>query len=341
MERPPAGEQTSARSALMRMLVGNQVQQAVHVAARLQIADLLAAGAKSGAELAEIAGVDESALRRLLRALASFGVFAETESGAFELTPAAGLLRRDAPGSLRPFALWSGGDRYAAFGALEYSVRTGRPAFEQVTGSEFWEYLERDAEAGAIFDAMMSSNTAPLGPIVAACDFGGADTIVDVGGGRGELLAAVLRAHPGMFGILADKPRAIAGARKVFEDAGVSDRCGTISADIMRAVPDGARAYLMKSVVHGLDDDAAVRLLGNCRRAIHEEGKLLLIEFVLPPGNEPFPGKLMDLLMLIGCRGRERSAEEFRLLLRRANFRMGDIAPTRYGYSIIEARPVS
>jgi hypothetical protein len=331
----------SPRSALMRMLVGNQVQQAIHVATTLRIPDLLAEGGRTMPALADAAGADPTSLRRLLRALASFGVFAEEPDGTFVLTPIASLLRHDVPGSLRPFALWSGGDRYAAFGALEFSVRTGCPAFEQVTGSEFWEYLEQNAEAAAIFDAMMSSNTAPLGPIVAACDFEGADVIVDVGGGHGELLAAVLLAHPEMRGILADKPHAIAGARRVLTDAGVDDRCGTICADIMTAVPAGARAYLMKSVVHGLDDDAAARLLGNCRRAIHESGKLLLIEFVLPPGNEPFPGKLMDLLMLIGCRGRERTAEEFRELLRRANFQIGAIAHTRYGYSIIEARPVS
>jgi hypothetical protein len=334
-------QQPSPRSTMMRLLVGNQVQQAIHVATTLGIADLLAEGGRRVPALADATGADPTSLRRLLRALASFGVFAEEPDGTFTLTPSAALLRRDAPGSLYAFALWSGGDRYAAFGALEYSVRTGRPAFEQVTGLEFWDYLERNAEAGAIFDAMMSSNTAPLGPIVAACDFGGADTIVDVGGGRGELLAAVLRAHPAMRGILADKSRAIAGARQVLAEAGVADRCGTICADIMRVVPAGARAYLMKSVVHGLDDAAAARLLGNCRRAIHESGKLLLIEFVLPPGNEPFPGKLMDLLMLIGCRGRERTAEEFHLLLRRANFTIGAIAPTRYGYSIIEATPAS
>jgi len=186
---------------------------------------------------------------------------------------------------------------------------------------------------------MMSSNTAPLAPVLAAYDFGGAQTVVDVGGGRGELLAAILRTHPEMRGILADHARVMADARQVFDRAGVSDRCGIVSADVMTEVPRYGNVYLLKSIIHGLDDDAAVRLLGNCRRAIREAGKLLLIEFVLPPGNDPFPGKLMDLLMLIGCRGRERSVEEFREMFCRARFRLAAVTPTKFGDSILEGAP--
>jgi SAM-dependent methyltransferase len=329
----------SPRSTLMRLLVGNQVQQAIHVAARLRIADALAGGPKTIDELAAATGAHAAALRRLLRVLASFGVFVEDDAGRIALTPAATLLRRDEPGSLHAFALWSGGDRYAAFGELEYSVRTGQPAFEHVTGADFWEYLAGNPEAAAIFDAMMAANTAPLAPALAAYDFGAAETIVDVGGGRGELLASILRAHPGLRGVLAEHGRVMAEARRLFDAAGISDRCGIVSADIMTEVPWYGDVYLLKSVLHGLDDEAAVRLLGNCRRAIREGGKLLVIELVLPPGNEPFPGKLMDLLMLIGCRGRERSAEEFRDLLCRARFRVAQITATKFAYSIIESVP--
>jgi SAM-dependent methyltransferase len=323
----------------MRMLVGNQVQQAIHVAAKLQIADLLTDAPRTGVELAEAAGVNAMALCRLLRALASFGLFSEDETGHFTLTPAATLLRRDAPGSLHSFALWSGGDRYEAFGALEDSVRTGDPAFERVTGSEFWDYLARNPEAAAVFDAMMASNTAPLAPVLAGYDFGDAETIVDVGGGRGELLAAILCAHPHMRGILVDHARVMAEARRVFDRAGISDRCGIVAGDVMANVQPYGDVYLLKSLLHGVDDDKAVRLLDNCRRVMRDTGKLLVIELVLPRANEPSPGRLMDLLMLIGCHGRERTAEEFRDLLDRARFRLTAIAPTKFSYSIIEAVP--
>jgi len=332
-------EHASPRGTLMRMLIGNQLQQAIHVAARLGIPDLLADGSRTADELARSAGANATALRRLLRSLASFGVFAEESSGAFALTATSALLRRNVPGSLHSFALWSGGDRYAAFGDLEYSVRTGRPAFERVTGTEFWTYLDRHPDAAAIFDEMMSSNTAPLAPLVAQYDFGDADVVVDVGGGRGELIAAILRARPELCGILVDHPRVMAEAKRVLEAAGVADRCGTVCGDLLASVPSGARAYLLKSVLHGLDDDTATRVLGNCRRAIHENGKLLLVEFVLPSANEPSPGWLMDLLMLIGCRGHERTAEEFRALLDAARFRLADLSTTKFGYSFISATP--
>ncbi len=323
----------------MQLLVGNQLQQAVHVAARLGIADLLAGGPRTAEELAREAGAHPGALRRLLRALAAFGVFAEGAGGRWELTPAAGLLRAGEPGSMRAFALWSGGVSYRVFGALEHSVRTGEPAFDRLFGAEFFEYLAAHPEDGAVFDEMMSWNTAPLAPLVAARGFAGTETVVDVGGGRGELVAGLLRAHPGMRGVLFDHPRVGPRAAEWLEAAGVADRCRLVSGDMLESVPPGGDAYLLKSVLHGLDDEAAARVLHSCRRAMHGGGRLLLVEFVLPPGNDPFPGKLMDLLMLVGGRGRERTEEEFRTLLAGAGFLLADVAPTPYGLSVIEARP--
>ncbi|HEX6903891.1 MAG TPA: methyltransferase [Thermoanaerobaculia bacterium] len=335
---PAAAAPPASRRALAQMLVGNQVQQAIHVAARLGIADLLGDGPRSSGELAAAAGAHPGALYRLLRVLASFGVFAEDGERRFALTPLAELLRRDAPESMRALALWSGGVSYQTFGGLEHSVRTGAPAFEEIFGTGFFDYLAHDQEAGARFDDLMTWNTAPVAGVLARYDLAGVGTIVDVGGGRGVMLAAILSAHPAMRGVLVDHPRVLAGARSVLEAAGVADRCETVGADISRWVPPGGDAYLLKSIVHGLDDGEAARLLTLCRQAVRPGGRLLLVELVMQPGNDPGPAKLMDLLMLVGCHGRERSEEEYRELLAAAGFGFSGIAHTRYGYSVIEGR---
>jgi len=318
------------------MLVGNQVQQAIYVAANLGLADLLKDGPKRSEELAQTTGAHPGSLYRLLRTLASFGIFAEDEQGSFELTPLASLLQTGTPGSMRAFALRSGGVSYQVFGALEYSVLSGKPAFEHIFGMEFYEFLARNPETGTLFDELMSWNTAPVAPVVAAYDFSGVDTVVDVGGGRGELIASILSAHPPMRGVLVDQPRVIQGAKRVLEAAGVADRCATICGDITKSVPSGGDAYVLKSVVHGMDSDEATRLLTNCRKAMNHGAKLLLVEFIMPPGNDPFPGKLMDLLMLVGSYGRERTEEEFRSLFAAAGFRLMNIVTTKYVYSVIE-----
>ena len=324
---------------LSGILVGNRVQQAVYVAAKLGIADLLGDGPRSAEDLARDAGAHPEALRRLLRALASFGVFAEDEAGRFRLTPIADLLRSGTRESKRAFALWSGGVSYRLFGELEYSVLTGKPAFDNLFGMEFFEYLERNPDVGNLFDEFMSRQTAPMGPVLARYDLAGVETVVDVAGGRGELLAAILDAHPKMRGVLIDREHAIEGAAKVLRAAGVADRCTIVCGDYMESVPPDADMYLLKNIVHGLDDEAAIRVLANCRMAMNNSGRVLLVEFVIPPGNDPFPGKLMDLLMLVGSHGgRERTEQEFRTLLAASGFRVAHIMTTKYAYSVIDAR---
>lgn len=329
----------SPARALTQMLLGNQLQQAIYVAAKLGVADLLRDGPRGCEELATGTGAHAASLHRLLRALAAFGIFVEDDAGRFALTPSAALLQSETPQSVRSFALWSGGVSYQAFGGLEESVRTGRPAFERLFGTEFFSYLADHPESGAVFDEMMARHTAPVTSAIAAYEFPAAGTVVDVGGGRGQVLASVLRANPGLRGVLVDQPRVLEQARQLLRAAGVAERCTVASADVLRAVPPGD-AYVLKSVVHGLSDDDAVRVLRNCRRAIAGTGVLLLVEFVIPPGNEPFPGKMMDLLMLVGCYGRERTESEFRTLLAAADFRLARVLPTKYGYSIVESRPV-
>jgi hypothetical protein len=323
------------RRMLAQMLVGNQVQQAIYVAAKLGIADLLKSGPKDISELARVTAADEDSLYRLLRALTGFGVFSEIEPGRFELTPVAALLETGT--SSCAFALWSGGVNYQVFGALEYSVRTGKPAFEHLFGMEFFDYLHANPETGKLFDELMSWHTEPVAAALAAHDFTGANILVDVGGGRGELMAAVLNAYPAMHGVLADHPRVAQTAQRYLESAGVANRSRIICGDMFEAVPDGGEVYLLKSVLHGLADDQAQRVLANCRRAMLDEAKLLLVEFVMPKGNEPFPGKLMDLLMLVGGPGRERTESEFRQLLAAAGFRLTHIETTKCAYSFIEA----
>jgi hypothetical protein len=204
---------------------------------------------------------------------------------------------------------------------------------------EFFEYLNRNPELAGLFDDAMSWHTSPIAPVVADRDFSGINTVVDVAGGRGELLAAILMAHPKLRGILVDHPRVIENARLRLESAGVADRCTTICGDVLESVPPGGDAYILKSVIHGLSDDDSIRLLANCRRAMNNCGKLLLVEFVLPIGNDPFPGKLMDLLMLVGGKGRERTKDEFSALFGEAGLRMANINTTNYAYSIIEGTP--
>jgi O-methyltransferase domain/Dimerisation domain len=322
------------RKILAQIMVGNQIQQAVYVAAKLGIADVLKDGPKQSEEISRAVGAHPGSLYRLLRLLASFGIFAEDEEGRFNLTPVASLLKSGTPS--RAFALWSGGLSYQVFAALEHSIRTGEPAFEHLFGMEFFEYLNRNPELGELFDEAMSWHSSPIAPVIAAHDFSGINTIVDVAGGRGELLATILKAHPTLRGILVDHSRVIDSARLRLEAAGVADRCTIAGGDILQSVPSGGDAYLLKSVIHGLNDDDAARLLANCHKAMNNHGKVLLVEFVLPAGNEPFPGKLMDLLMLVGGKGRERTREEFSTLFTKAGLRLASIEATNFLYSILE-----
>jgi O-methyltransferase/methyltransferase family protein len=333
-----AAESISHTRAIAEMLVGNQLQQAIYVAARLGIADLLREGPASVEELAQQAEADSASLRRLLRALAGFGIFAEDDDGRFSLTPLAEPLQSGTPQSVASFALWSGGVSYQAFGGLYESVRSGTPAFESLFGMEFFEYLGRHPESGSVFDEMMARHTAPIARAISAYDWSGVKTVVDVGGGGGDVLAAVLREHPGLRGVLVDHPRTLERARRTFEHAGVGDRATAVAGTILEGVPAGD-VYVLKSVLHGLSDENARQVLSNCRKAMHADGRVLAVEFIVPPGNTPSPARLMDLLMLVGCHGRERSEEEFRTVFADAGFRVARVTASKHGYSIVEARP--
>jgi len=329
--------------ALLHMVTGCWVSQALYVAAKLGIADLLHEGPQSCASLAEATQTHAGALYRVLRALASVGVFAEHEEGRFSLTPLADLLRTDAPGSLRAFAIMLGApEHWRAWEGVLHSVRTGQPAFDHVFGSPLFQYFSTHPEAARIFDDAMTSrsgqeNTA----IVAAYDFAATHTVVDVGGGQGTLLASILGVHPNTRGVLFDLSHVIAPTRARIERTGQTARWECVAGDFFAAVPAGGDCYLLKKVIHDWDDERAKHILTNCRTAIPDTGRLLLIEPLIPPGNEASFNKLLDLLMLVwNAGGRERTEREHQSLLASSGFHLSRVIPTRSGVSIIEAVPV-
>lgn len=328
------------RDALWRMVNAYQVSQAIHVAASLGIADHLKDGSRSVDELAAATGSHAPSLYRLLRALASVGIFAEAE-GRFDLTPLAEYLRSDVPGSVRPWAAMIGQPyAWSTWSSLRDSIATGEPAFPALYGMSVWEYRSAHPEEGAIFDAAMNSlATTAAGAVVGGYDFAGIGVLADVGGGQGELLAGILAANPNMRGILFDQPHVVAGAAPVLERAGVADRCDVIGGSFFETVPRGADAYLLKSVIHDWDDPPAIEILRQCRAAIADTGKLLLVEYLVRPGNEPDPLKFRDLMMLVMVGGRERTAEDFQRLYAEAGFRLTEIIPTRSPYYIIVGAP--
>jgi O-methyltransferase domain/Dimerisation domain len=325
----------------MRIISGYRASRAIHVAATLGIADLLQDGLKSVDELAEATGTHAPTLRRLLRALASMGIFTEVD-GRYGLTPLAEHLRTDAPGSVRAWAMNIGLlSHWTSWGHLLESVRTGEPAFPQLYGTTMWDYRAGRPEENAIFNAAMTSLSAgAVDAVVRSYDFSGIHLLVDVGGGEGSLLGAILAANPTLRGVLFDQPHVVATAGALLEQAGVAERCEVIGGSFFDSVPAGADAYLLKSIIHDWDDDTAIEILRRCRAAIAGTGKLLVVEAVVQPGNEPDPAKLSDLNMLVLVGGQERTAGDFGRVYSEAGFRLTRILPTGSGTSIVEGAPI-
>ena len=326
--------------ALQRMLAGAWISSAIALASKLGVADLLADGPKALDELAEATSSHPPSLFRLLRALASVGIFQEAEDGRFILTPLAEPLQSVIPGSLRAFAIMLGEEwHWQAWGRLGHSVQTGESAFEQLQGMTVFDYWTQHPAAGAIFDAAMTSRGAEEErAVLAAYDFSGITTLADIGGGHGSFLTALLQACPQVHGLLFDLPNVIVGARARIEMAGLQERCRVVAGSFFESVPGGADAYILKKVIHDWDDERAATILRHCCRALPETGRLLLVELVVPPGNEPSFAKLLDLLMLVWTPGgKERSAAEHETLLASAGFELTRIVPTASAVSVIEA----
>ena len=343
MSSPEAVQELPPVQRMMRMLTGKWIAQAISVAATLGIADLLAGGPETVEQLAAASSVQADSLYRLLRALASLGIFAETEDGRFGLTPLAECLRSDAPDSIRNWARMLGLPLFwQSWGELLHSVKTGEGGLKKLFGvPNPFEYLAQHPEDAKVFDGAMSDMSRNHGPSIArAYNFGKFRKIVDVGGGHGALLISILRQHAGPRGVVFDLPHVIQGTQAAIAAAGLSDRCETAGGDLFESVPAGADAYLMRSIIHGFNNERALVILRNIRHSIDSGGRLLLVDFVIPSGNEPSLGKLVDLQMLIMSEsGRERTPAEFKDLLADGGFRLGEIYATPSPQSIIEGIP--
>jgi hypothetical protein len=328
---------------LLHMLAGCWVAQALYVCAKLGVADLLQEEPTPCATLAEATQTHPDALYRVLRALASVGVFSEEGDRRFRSTPAAAYLRTDVPGSLRAFAIMLGeAEHWRAWEGVLHSVRTGQSAFEHVFGAPHFAYFEEHPAAARIFDAAMTSRSAQENEaIVATFDFSGARTVVEIGGGQGTLLEAILRSHPVAQGVLFDLPHVVASSRARMWGAGLATRCEFVEGDFFAGVPTGGDLYVIKKVIHDWDDERALRILTNCRKVMTTSSRLLLIEPVVPQGNAASFSKLLDLLMLVWTSGgRERTKAEHENLLTASGFRLQRVTSTPSGVDLLEAVPV-
>lgn len=338
---PAMPPEAAAAQLVMQVAGGHLLASALQTVVRLGVPDRLADGPRTAAQLAADTGVQEDALYRVLRALASVGLFDESGPRSFGLTLAGQLLRTGVPGGMRAMVLWiSSPFHFRVYAELMHSVRTGQPAAEKVTGMPVFEYFAKDKELSEVFnDAMTSFSEVAVAAALKAYDFGGIRVLVDVAGGHGAVLGSILKKHPETRGLLFDLEHVVAGAPALLGKMGVKERVDVRHGDFFEAVPGGGDAYVMKHIIHDWDDERAVLILRNIGVAMGAaRGRVILLESVLPPGNTPHFGKIIDLEMLAMPGGRERTEEEFRALFARAGFELTRIVPTESPLSVIEAR---
>lgn len=339
---PPSPEQVPPAIALLEMVDGHARSRLIFVAARLGLADHLAHGLRSADQLAEVINANPIALYRFLRALAALGVVEEDESGGFALTPIGAHLQTQIPESLHALVRWTEEVEWEMWRYLEQCVRTGQSAFEHAYGIGMFEYFQQNPDKEALFNAAMTSHVSRnIAAIVEAYRFEPSLKIVDVGGGHGSLMTAILEANPGTSGVVLDLPSVAQGARKQVANAKLADRCEFVSGDFFKAVPAGGDVYLLVSILHDWDDERCLAILKSCRQAMSDRAKLLIVEMVVPSGTEPSFAKIFDMTMLVlTSGGRERTETEFQELLVEAGFHLAKVTPTKATVSIIEAVPV-
>jgi O-methyltransferase len=328
---------------LRTMVNAYQVSQALHVAATFGISDLLAAGPRGVTDLALATGTHAPTLVRLMRALEAAGVYASDPDGRYANTELGEQLRSDAPGSLGGWTAFIGRpNHWQAWAGLADSVRTGDSAFEAQQGMSVWEYRKQHPEEQVIFDAAMTAMSGSIADgVVEHYDFRRFETIVDVGGGAGKLLAAILQRYPDLRGVLFDQPDVVAGAGPILADAGVSDRCETVGGSFFESLPTGADAYLMKAVIHDWADAESIDILRTCRRAMPDSGALLLVEQLIGQGPDPVRTAFSDLNMLVGPGGQERTLEEYGALFAASGFELTGATETGTFVFVIEAVPTT
>jgi hypothetical protein len=325
--------------AMMGLITGYWLSQAVGVVAKLGVADCLGNGPVTCDDLARRVGADSQALYRVLRLLSSIGVFTQVAPHSFGLTALGETLRSDAPESVRNFAITeTAPGHWQPWGRLEESVRTGKPSAREALGMELFEWYAQNADEAGIFNAAMGNLSAlAAAELVRVFDFSGFRKVLDVGGAHGVLLSSILHASPTTCGILFDLPHVIATAGESIKAQGLSVRCELKSGDFFKAVPEGADLHLLKQIIHNWDDERTTLLLKNCHRALAPRGTLLLVEMVVPPNNAPSPAQAMDLNMLVVLGGRERTEEEYEHLLAAVGFRLVRIISTHSPFNVIEA----
>jgi hypothetical protein len=324
---------------LIQMGMAHWVSHIIYVAAKLGLADLLGKGPMSAEELAGPTGTHAPSLYRLMRTLASLGILSEDAAHRFALTPLGEALKSGAPGSARATILTMASEWFIrGFGQLMYSVQTGKPGFEKHLGMPIFDWLAKHPDEASMFsETMIGFHGAEPPAVAGAYDFSGCKTIVDVGGATGNLLSAILAKYSGSRGVLYDLPHVVRDAPALIASRGLSDRVTIKSGSFFESVPAGGDAYLLSHIIHDWSEAQCLTILGNCRRAMNPASRLLIIEMVLPEGNAPHPGKLLDLVMLVGPGGRERTEGEYAELLAKAGLRLSRVVPTESAVSVVEA----
>jgi 2-polyprenyl-3-methyl-5-hydroxy-6-metoxy-1,4-benzoquinol methylase len=325
---------------ILDMLLGMMKTRAIHEAVRLNLAELVKDGPKSVTELAQETQTHAASLLRLLRALEGLGLFAEVEAGTYGQTALSHFLRPGVPGSMYDVAgihgaLW----QWRPWEGLSYSLQTGKTAFDEIFGMPLFEYFARHPQEGKGFQQAMAGFSHQVdNPLAQGYDYSAFSSIVDIGGGLGSLLTAILRAHPQLTGVLFDLPSVIAAAREQIAASDIAPRCQLVAGDVFQAreIPQRADAYIMRQIIKDWHDEAVVQILSNCRQAMRPGGKILVAEQVILPGQRMQPAKLIDLQLMVVLSGQERTEAEYRALFEKAGLTLARIVPTHSPYSILE-----
>jgi len=322
------------------LMWGLATTQCLHVATMLGVADALAGCPRPVAEVAVQVGADRDALERILRALVAMGVFSRPEPGVVGLTDVGQLLVDGRPGTMRHNAIFFGTLTYRTWEDALEAARTGRPAFPTRFGDPFFDYLEKHPEEAETFNRAMQGGSAARLPPLLAWDWRDVGTVVDIGGGNGAVVGALLAAHPHLRGVVFDLPNVVESARREIAAAGLADRCDTVAGSFFDEVPGGGDVYILAQILHDWHDDDALRILARVREAMHEDAVLLVHELIVPEDDAPHPAKLIDLQMLILLGGRERTGAQWAELLRRGGFELAGVIEGRRA-NVIEARPAA
>ncbi|HHI94424.1 MAG TPA: methyltransferase [Gammaproteobacteria bacterium] len=326
--------------ALETFIMGEAISRCLQVLAKLLIADRLSQSPETAEVLARETSTHAPSLYRVLRTVASVGVFREDEQGRFHMTPTAELLRTDVPNSMQPWLVLRGEEWHrSSWNKLHATVATGNTAFNIAHDEGLFDYLKHDTDAATIFNKAMAATKGFTQAIVDAYDFSDTRKIIDVGGGYGSLLSAILQKNPHLQGILYDTKKVTGQAKDGIEAAGLTSRCEIIAGDFFTEVPAGADTFLLRRIIHDWDDEKSIKILTNCRQVMNADDKLLLAETIIEPGNALSPGKFYDIDMMVMVGGLERTVDEYAALFEKSGLTLTNVVPTESNMSVLESRP--